>query len=75
MVMTDKSKIINLFKHKKDKTTPKEIPKEFNIAINVVDGKVVLAFREPVKSLMFTRQQAIKIANIFISAACDKSVI
>ncbi len=73
--MPDKSKIINLFDHKKDKDVPKEIPKEFNIAINIIDGKIIMAFRDPVKSLSFSRDQAIKLASIFLSCACDKLVV
>ncbi len=73
--MSDNSKIINLFNHKKDKPISKEIPKNINIAINIINGQLVLAFREPVKAIRFTREQAIQLANIFISAACDKALV
>jgi hypothetical protein len=73
--MGNDSKIINLFNYKKDKNPPKEIPKEINITINIVNGQVVIAFREPVKAIRFTRQQTINLANVLISLACDKTVV
>lgn len=70
----DNSKIISLFPNENGKGVPKEIPKEVNVAINIVDGKVVIAFREPVKAITFARQQAIDLAHILISAACNINV-
>ena len=72
--MKDNSRIVNLFDHNNKKIPQKEIPKDVNIAINIIDSKVVIAFREPIKAVTFKRQQAIDLANILISAACNINV-
>ncbi|HEC65160.1 MAG TPA: hypothetical protein ENI23_07700 [bacterium] len=41
---------------------------EWNEGYNDID------FREPIKAVKFTRQQAIDLANILFSAACNKAM-
>lgn len=43
---------------------------QIEMGLKVIDGMVVIAFRQPVKSIAFNRQQTIDFANLLMSAAC-----
>lgn len=47
------------------------MPEQTEMAINVVDGKIVIAFRKPVKFVTFNREQAFALADVLMSLACN----
>ena len=55
----------------KEKDIFTKTPEKIEMMLNVIDNKVVLVFRHPVKTLVFNRQQTITLANILMSAACN----
>jgi len=65
------SRLSEYFNTENKDRKPDEERGEVAMALNIIHGKIVIAFERPAKSVAFNRQQAIVLANLLMSAACN----